>query len=275
MTTMTQDRKIEKQIRIAAPPAAVWKALTDADELARWFPLEARVKPGKGGSIWMSWGPGFDGESSIELWEPEHRLRKVSKPKAAPAGEEGGPTASPLAVDFYLEGKGGETVLRIVQSSFGRGSDFDAEFEGMEIGWGLYLRNLRHYLEHHAGAQCHHTFAGHAVALSLDDAFARLLGGDGLARQGRLEGLREGDAFSIVTANGQALEGVVESLVAPKVIALAIGRSREALVRFTLMDMKSVCYAGLEQYVYGLAPERAAEITKGLEALLASALPSP
>ena len=48
-------RVVEQTIRIEASPDAVWKALTDAEDLANWFPLEARVTPGAGGSIWMSW----------------------------------------------------------------------------------------------------------------------------------------------------------------------------------------------------------------------------
>lgn len=271
MSVMTENEKREatKEIRIAAPPAAVWKALTDADELVKWFPVEARVTPGKGGSIWMSWGPGFDGESTIELWEPGRRLRKMSKPKP---GREG---ATLFATDFTLEGRGGETILRIVQSGFGRGANFDAEFDGVDLGWGLYLRNLVQYLEHHNGARCHHTFTGKVVALGLAETFARMAGREGLAREGRLVGLREGEKFSIVTASGTALSGVVESLVAPKVIALAIGRSGEALARFTFMEMGGVTYAGLEQYVYGLDEAAAAKATKDLEALLEAALPSP
>ena len=48
-------RSITKEVRIDAPVEAVWKALTDAAELTRWWPLDAKVKPGPGGFIWMSW----------------------------------------------------------------------------------------------------------------------------------------------------------------------------------------------------------------------------
>ena len=44
---------------------AVWRALTEADELRRWFPVDARVSPGVGGSIWLSWGDGAEGEAPI------------------------------------------------------------------------------------------------------------------------------------------------------------------------------------------------------------------
>jgi uncharacterized protein YndB with AHSA1/START domain len=52
-----QKSNLEFEIEVAAPVEAVSKALTDAAELSRWFPLEAEVKPGVGGTIRLSWGP--------------------------------------------------------------------------------------------------------------------------------------------------------------------------------------------------------------------------
>jgi uncharacterized protein YndB with AHSA1/START domain len=46
-----KERRVEREIEINAVVEDVWKALTDANELARWFPLEARVTPGVGGKI--------------------------------------------------------------------------------------------------------------------------------------------------------------------------------------------------------------------------------
>jgi uncharacterized protein YndB with AHSA1/START domain len=53
----------------------VWHALVDANELRRWFALEARVTPGPGGSIWLSWDDQFEGECPIRIWEPPHHLQ--------------------------------------------------------------------------------------------------------------------------------------------------------------------------------------------------------
>jgi uncharacterized protein YndB with AHSA1/START domain len=75
METKPATRSIEMQLEINAPPEAVWKALTDSLKLTRWFPLNAKVKPGVGGSIWVSWGPPFEGESPIQIWEPNKHLR--------------------------------------------------------------------------------------------------------------------------------------------------------------------------------------------------------
>ncbi len=66
---MADRRAIEKEITIRATADAVWKALTDAGELVRWFAPEARVTPGPGGAIFVSWGPGMEGEQKISLWE--------------------------------------------------------------------------------------------------------------------------------------------------------------------------------------------------------------
>src|SRR5271167_2300101 len=57
-----------------APIGEVWKALADGNALARWFPLEARVTPGLGGKIFVSWGPAYEGEAEILGWEPGKSL---------------------------------------------------------------------------------------------------------------------------------------------------------------------------------------------------------
>lgn len=72
---MTGPRTVERTLVIDAPAAAVWKALTDAMELTRWFPMRARVTPGPGGAIHMHWDETYDAESRIDIWEPGRRLR--------------------------------------------------------------------------------------------------------------------------------------------------------------------------------------------------------
>jgi hypothetical protein len=57
-----------------------------------------------------------------------------------------------LAQDFYLEARGGVTVLRLVHSGFPDGSGWDHEFNGTKSGWPIYFRILRHGLTRHRGA---------------------------------------------------------------------------------------------------------------------------
>ncbi|MFW6084618.1 MAG: SRPBCC family protein, partial [Gemmatimonadota bacterium] len=74
MSTTTNTRSASGRIELDASPERVWKALTDAADLVRWFPLEARVEPGEGGSVHMSWKNEYAGTSEILTWEPNERL---------------------------------------------------------------------------------------------------------------------------------------------------------------------------------------------------------
>jgi len=50
-----RDLVVERRVRASAE--AIWKALSEAEGLRRWFPLDARMKPVEGGTIWLStWG---------------------------------------------------------------------------------------------------------------------------------------------------------------------------------------------------------------------------
>ena len=70
-------RAVEMEVEIAAAPDMVWKAISEGDEIRRWFAPEARVTPGVGGVIWLSWGGGVEGEGAIDIWEPGRRLRWI------------------------------------------------------------------------------------------------------------------------------------------------------------------------------------------------------
>src|SRR6185295_13980050 len=49
-------RSQQHEIVIDAPPEAVWKAISDAEELTRWFVDEASIEPRVGGMFTFSWG---------------------------------------------------------------------------------------------------------------------------------------------------------------------------------------------------------------------------
>jgi uncharacterized protein YndB with AHSA1/START domain len=191
---------IETTVEIAASPAAVWKAITDPRELERWFPLQARVTPGEGGEVFLSWGPPWEGVSRIDAWEPERRLRTRGFLEHGDAS----------MVEYTLEARGGKTVLRLVQSGFAKGGDWEDElFGGTERGWRYELRSLRHYLERHAGRDRVVAWPRVPVKGTAESLWRALLGRDGLAREGRVEGLVEGEAYRVVAATGDVLEGRV------------------------------------------------------------------
>ncbi|MFQ5890029.1 MAG: SRPBCC domain-containing protein [Gemmatimonadota bacterium] len=165
-------RAAEGTIEIDAPPERVWRALTEAAELERWFPLEARVEPGEGGSIWMSWKNEWAGESEILAWDPARRLRiSWGWPDA---------TGHAQVTDYLLEGRGGRTLLRVVTSGFPLDPSWDDWVEGTRRGWRFELESLKHYLERHAGEDRQVIYLRRRVRLPREEVWARIFGPGGL-----------------------------------------------------------------------------------------------
>jgi len=201
MTDQKRDRTFDMSLEIDAPVEVVWKALTDAAELTNWFPPDARVKPGEGGSIFLSWGPGCEGEAPITVWEPNRRFQWTEQ--FAPNGQA---EPAPVIIDYTLEAKGGKTVLRLVQSGFGRGEGWDGYFDSISRGWNLVMRGLRHYLHHHRGQNRKVVWVRRPIAQSPDDAAKRIIGSEGRLFRGAIDGLTEGDAYRLDVIGGSALD---------------------------------------------------------------------
>ena len=163
-------RSAEGTVTIEASPDRVWQALTDARELERWFPLEARVEPGEDGRIWMSWRNEFAGDMKILVWEPPHHLRTSWS-----FGEGEHPAQ---ITDYMIEAEGESTVVRVVTSGFPQDSSWDGWVEGTNRGWAFELRSLKHYLERHDGESRHVVYLRRRVPLSPADAWARLADGE-------------------------------------------------------------------------------------------------
>lgn len=121
-------RKHELKIEVAATPAELWKALSTAHGIQSWFAPIARVEPGAGGGITIGWGPGMEFTQAIDVWEPEQRLS---------AGR----------VEYYIEGNGDTTILRLVESGFGDDAKFDGEFESTGKAWPVFMTMLKRSAE--------------------------------------------------------------------------------------------------------------------------------
>ncbi len=202
MTAPDRDaRRCDLTFDIDAPPDAVWRALTDPDELMRWFPPVAEVEPGVGGTVRWNWREHHDWKQRITVWEPGARL--VTEYDSAVEGDDGRPV--PLFIDFTIAANRGGTTLRMVHSGFGPDASFDDEYDGISRGWPVELRSLKLYCERHAGRDRRLAWAEATTDLSGAAAWTRLaeaLGSDRL-----LDALAEGAAFSFTTPGGDAFEG--------------------------------------------------------------------
>ena len=135
---------VTRTLHIAAHPAAVWAAITQAELISEWFGDDTTIdlRVGGGGTLtWNDWGEyGFLIE---ELDEPRTlAYRWVRKPGEDPAVD---PTT---LVKFTLAEEDGGTELTVVETGW---EQFGAESEGMmrenTAGWLEELDELRDFLE--------------------------------------------------------------------------------------------------------------------------------
>ncbi len=282
-------RTIEKTIDIDAPLEAVWQALTDGEELARWFPLEARLDPRNGGKVFLSWGPQCEGEGTIDIFEPLKRLRwrepAPVPPHAADAGA-GSPRPEPVelpAVEWLLESRGGKTVLRLVNSGLSAESWADEYHDSLHYGWGFMLANLRLYLERHHGRPRLVAWPRRNVALPRAEAWNRLLAADGFAGLRTLSNSRAGDRASLRAAGGP-LEGAVEFFLPPRGFCLRLDdvasggatperRGNPALLWLSLEGGGAKCEVGFWLSAYGVPRAEVTAFAARWQAALDKAFP--
>lgn len=277
MSEDRQTRSLESIVEIPAPPEVVWRGITEAAEIVRWFAPIAQVTPGLGGSISLSWGPGMEGGGSkITVWEPGRHLRLVKERPNVPSDCESGgavPAADAskpveVVIDYYLEGKGGSTVLRLVHSGFGASADWDSEFESTHIGWMVYLRILRHAIIRHPGASCRQVNLMLPSPLDPAATWARLMSPAGFLASGTADGLHEGDRFDWRAANGDAISGVVALTTPPTCVAATFEQANDGVFAIIVMGQTVM----LTMMFYGLEDSRAADVEARWTHLVKSAV---
>ncbi|MFY9609149.1 MAG: SRPBCC domain-containing protein [Blastocatellia bacterium] len=252
-------RRHQHEIEINAPPDVVWKAITEADEITRWFAEEARVSPGEGGSCWVSWGEGQEGTSRIEVWEPGKRFRLINLPAEGDPGPADGTTSvqqAPIVVDYTLESRGDRTVLRLVHSNIPNSPEWDGFYDGTNYGWDMFFRGLRHYIEKHWGKQRSNIMVMQPIQVTRQEGWEKLTGAEGLAASGSLANLNEGQRYSVTTAWGEHLEGEVLISKPGRIIVMTIEPLDNALLSASVEEMNGQTFFYLTLSGFGWEKEK-------------------
>jgi uncharacterized protein YndB with AHSA1/START domain len=139
----SQTRTIDLSVEVPGTPEEVWEAIATGPGITSWF-MPCDVEPFEGGAVTMDFG-GFGKETgTVTAWEPPGRVVFESL--------EGKDDGNRLAYEWLVEARdGGTCVVRLVNSGFGMGEEWDDDYEGMSVGWRLFLDNLRLYLTHFPG----------------------------------------------------------------------------------------------------------------------------
>lgn len=264
MTTPTK-RSIEQIVELDASVADVWKALTEAEELSRWFPARASVEPGVGGKMIHTWDDEMSFESAITEWDEPRYLRTLWCPADTPEDEQFG-------VDFWIESKEGKTVLRLVHFGFGEGDDWDARYDGVNRGWDFQLASLQRYLGLHKGQPRSTVYLRWALdGLETPAVWSRVirqwLGSEALLSP------TVGSQHTTQLSSGQTFEGSVRRFIPNKDLQLLLGNWNDAMFRIQTdpcgggNDLLSIFFAA-----YGLDDDRVAVLRQGWSDAVASVI---
>jgi uncharacterized protein YndB with AHSA1/START domain len=133
----SESRAIQRSFSVAVPVDRAWRAMTDPDEISRWFFPFNPLASGEG-EFDM-----FGEAASIDVLEvdPLRRLRYAEK---------GGPVrtvAGRAEVTVTFEDQGSGTRISITRSGFGDGEDWDAALESTGRGLEESIADLVLYLE--------------------------------------------------------------------------------------------------------------------------------
>jgi uncharacterized protein YndB with AHSA1/START domain len=248
-------RSIQLEVTVRAPADAVWSALTDPVELARWFPPVANGSSGVGEKLLISWGPGMEWSTTVTAAEPGHHVQWMDDP------------GQPLAVDWRITGEGGTTTVRLVHAGWNASSDWDEQYDATKAGWTYFLFNLRHYLERHRGVPRRMVSARRPTEMSRAAAWERLMGPEGFAiGDAERARMRSGGRATVRVADEPSPLEIVHC--APpthlwgRLPALADG------LLFVEMECGPERYhCGLWLSTYGLADDHTASLDRGLSAL--------
>lgn len=137
-----EPRSIELEIEVAGTPEEVWHAIATGPGISSWY-VPHTVEEHQGGAATARFGPGPEMliPGRVAAWEPPWRVVF-----------DGGEDVEGLAFEWLIEARdGGTCIVRLVNSGFGSGDDWDGQYDGMTEGWKLFLLNLQLHLEHFRG----------------------------------------------------------------------------------------------------------------------------
>lgn len=137
-------RIIRAEMRTSATPQEAWEAWADPERIAEWFVDRATGEVRPGGT--MTWF--FD---SFGIVIPYQVLDAVPGSAFALKWEPPPGQGYSGILDVRIAREGGETVVRLVNSGFREGAEWDEEYEGVNSGWKMALSLLKEYLEHYFG----------------------------------------------------------------------------------------------------------------------------
>ena len=137
-----EHRTIKLEVEVVGTPEEVWQAIATGPGISSWY-VPHVVEEREGGAATASFGAGPEMQipGRVAAWEPPRRIVF-----------DGGEGVPGLAFEWLVEAReGGTCIVRLVNTGFGSGADWDAQYDGLAEGWLLFLSNLKLHMLHFRG----------------------------------------------------------------------------------------------------------------------------
>lgn len=143
-STATMSNAAEKalviEVVVPAPIGDVWKAFTTSEGLSTWLAPNAVVDLREGGEWTAKFPGGSTGGGTILSFVPEKELViSALAPDKFPAVR-----ATRTKARFSFEAKRGSTVVRLTQTGWKEGAEWERAYEYLTVGNAQLLATLHH-----------------------------------------------------------------------------------------------------------------------------------
>ena len=135
--------EVRRDLEIRAPRQRVWAALTEPEQLLRWFPTKrAEIDLRPGGDAVLEWDEAV-AEAVVDVVDPPGRFTFRWRPAGL------GRPFTTVSITLEELGDGASTRVRLVESGFASLPDQieTQSQEGNDEGWAHELGELKEYLE--------------------------------------------------------------------------------------------------------------------------------
>ena len=260
-------RIIRAEIRTKATPQEAYDAWADPEKIAHWFPDRAEGKAEPGATItWVFDKFNYRIPYEVLVAQPAERFAIRWNP---PPGMSAG------ILEVTIHKQGGDTVIKLVNSGFREGAEWNEEFEGTDSGWRMALALQKHYLENYFGTSRASFLVMRPAEFSFEQVVELQRSGTGLKKWLTKSGEYGdvGESFTLELQEGGKASGLV---LAKTKRETALGWDEIhgvlELKAFSMGAQKMLCVRGCG---WGLSAEKAKELEGQMERAverLASAL---
>lgn len=241
---MSEDRSIELEIEVPGTPEEVWEAIATGPGISSWY-VPHTVEERDGGSASARFGPGPEMEvpGRVAAWEPPNRIVF-----------DGGEGVGGMAFEWLVEARdGGTCIVRLVNSGFGSGEDWDAQYDGMTDGWTMFLLNLKMHLTHFGGQSATTVVPSAMWSRARDDAWLTLTSGLGIPAAPAI-----GDRIAVDAPDAPSLAGTVVDRT-PWRLSLLLDKPAKGTAILAAEGMGDQVGVSIWSYLYGSDGAAAAE----------------